>query len=213
MSNYSIDANAARAADQINSRINETGKYTGVFTRAEEIKSKKGTVGVEFSFKADGGQTADYLTAWTKNTDGKELYGFKQLMAIMACCKVRNITATPGQVEKYDRDVGAVAKMDATVFPELTGKRIGLLLQVEEYAKTDGSIGEKMAIAGAFEADTEFTASEIMDKAKTPEKLAHMVAALKDRRLSFSTSTAPANNTSPSQSGGFAPDLDDDVPF
>jgi hypothetical protein len=213
MSNYTIDANAARAADQINSRISETGKYVGVLTRAEEVKSKKGTIGVEFSFKADDGQTADYLTTWTRNTDGKVLYGFKQLMAVMACCKVRNITATPGQVEKYDRDAGAVAKMPATIYPELTGKRIGLLLQVEEYARNDGSIGEKMAIAGAFEADTEFTPSEIMDKATKPEKLARMVSALKDRRLSSSTSAAPAGNYSaPAQSGGFAPDMED-CPF
>jgi hypothetical protein len=210
MSNYTIDANAARAADQMNSRITETGKYIGIFTRAEEIKSKKGTIGVEFSFKADDGQTADYLTAWTKNTDGKELYGLKQLNAIMACCKVRTITATPGQVEKYDNSVGTVAKMAATVFPELIGKRIGLLLQVEEYEKKDGSIGEKMGLAGAFEADTEFTASEIMDKAVKPEKLARHVATLKDRRLPASTS---GGHAAPSQAGGFGDDLESDIPF
>ena len=210
MSNYSIDANAARAADQINSRINETGKYIGVLTRAEEIKSTKGTVGVEFSFKADSGQTADFLSCWTRNTDGKELYGFKQLMAIMACCKVRGITAAQGQVEKYDKASGGMAKMQATIYPELTGKRIGLLLQVEEYAKSDGSVGEKMAIAGAFEADTEFTASEIIDKATKPEKLSRMVAALRDRRL---PNGSPMTTPIASAQSGTSADTNDDIPF
>ncbi len=212
MSNYTIDANAARAADQLNSRINETGKYIGVITRAEEVTSKQGTKGVEISFRSDDGQTADYLTMWTSSASNPQLYGFKQLMAIMACCKVRTITATPGQVEKYDRDSGSMAKMAATIYPELTGKRIGLLLQVEEYQKRDGSIGEKMGLAGAFEADTKYTASEIMDKAIKPEKLARMVASLKDRRLSASTTThaAPA---SAAPHGGFASDLDEDIPF
>ena len=210
MSNYSIDANAARAADQINCRISDTGKYIGTLTRAEEIKSTKGTVGIEFSFKADDGKTADFLSCWTRNAEGKELYGFKQLMAIMACCKVRGITASPGQVEKYDRDSGGMAKMTATIYPELTGKRIGLLLQVEEYAKKDGSVGEKMSIAGAFEADTEFTASEIIDKALKPEKLSRMVAALHDRKLPTS---APISTQNPASQTGTLAAMDDDIPF
>lgn len=212
MSNYQIDTESARAVDQMGNRIKETGKYIGVLTRAEEVKSRNGTLGVEFSYKTDDGMTADYLTLWTKNKDGKELFGLKQLMAIMTCCRVRAITTVRGTVEKYNTAIGLVGVMDAEVFPELTGKRVGLLLQREEYEKADGSIGSKMSIMAPFEADTELTASEVLDKATTPEKLQVMVAGLRDKPLIASGGGATAAQHGTASAAGFADD-GDDIPF
>jgi len=213
MTDYTLNADAARAADQMNSRIVETGKYIGTLTRAEKITSKKGTVGVEFSFKADDGQSADYLSIWTKNADGKELFGLKQLQAIMVCCKQRSLTAIKGKVEKYD---GATAKMgtfDAEIFPELTGQRIGLLLQAEEYLKQDQTVGSKMAIHAAFGADTEYTASEILDRAVKPEKLEKMVALLRDRKLPAGAQAAAPTSYAAHSETNPPPMMEDDIPF
>ena len=98
--------------------------------------------------------------------------------------------------------------MAATIFPELTDKRVGLLLQREEYIKSDGSTGAKVNIFGVFDPDTELTASEILAKKTQPEVLARMMAALKDKPL------AGAKPQTATQPAGGSADLDDDsIPF
>lgn len=203
---YTLDTNAAKQADNINSRIDATGKYIGTFTRAEPVTSKKGSKGVDFSFKADTGATADYLTIWTHNGAGEALHGYKVLMAIMTCMRVKSLAATQGEVEKYDQDAKARVKVSVPLFKELMDKPIGLLLQMEEYAKTAGGTAWKPSIFGAFDKD-EFTASEILSKAVKPETLGRMVQSLKDRPLKAGNTpaTAPA--------GGSFSDFADDIPF
>lgn len=208
---YALDTNAAKAADAINARVEKSGKYLGVFTRAEPVTSKKGTKGVDFSFKADTGESADYLTVWTHNGEGKQLQGFNILMAIMTCLQVRNIAEEVGTVEKYDQEQKKRIKVDVPLFKELMNKPIGLLLQMEEYAKTAGGTAWKPAFFGVFNKD-EFTASEILNKAKTPETLAKMVLALHDRPLKGGApATAPV--AAPHDVGGSFDDFIDDVPF
>lgn len=204
---YDLDTTAAKAADQINQRIDETGKYVGTFIRAEEVTSSRGTKGVEFTFKADDGRTADYLTIWTINDQGKQLHGYKQLMALMTCLKVKKITPKTATIEKYDSASRSKQQVQANVFPELMNKPIGLLLQREEYEKSAGGIGTKMALFAPFEAGTEFTASEILDKAIKPELLAKMVAGLRDRPLRNGQAVASA--AAPDAGSEF----NDDVPF
>lgn len=205
---YNLDPKAASAADNTVSRIDVSGKYIGILTRAEAVVSRQQTEGIEFSFKTDDGQTADFLTLWTYNVKGEALPSLKALNAIMTICRVKTITPTAGQVEKWDSASHSRVKANATVFPELTGKRVGLLLQREEYAKTDGSIGSKMNIFGVFDADSELTASEILAKKTQPEVLARMVASLKDKPLNGSRPAA-----APASTGGDAGGFDDDIPF
>lgn len=195
---YQLDTSAAKQADNINARIEQTGKYLGVFIRAEPITSKKGSKGVDFSFKATTGESADYLTIWTHNGDGKQLQGFNVLMAIMTCLRVKTLTAEQGEIEKYDNDQKKRVKVTVPLFKELMGKPVGLLLQMEEYAKNAGGTAWKPSIFAAFDKD-EFTASEILSQAKTQETLAKMVVTLKDRPLkgapvSQADSHAPSGN-------------------
>lgn len=201
--NYTLNTEAAKSADVMNSRLDETGKYTGVFTRAEAVTSKNNATGIDLSFKADDGRTADYLSVWTHGKDGKEIYGFKQLMAIMTCLRLRQLSKTDGVVEKYNKEIGGMAKFDAEIFPDLMNKKIGLLLQRESYAKNDGSEGHKLNIAGVFDAETEFTASEILNKQTKPELLEKMVCALKDK-----LGKQPSMPVS-----SFDSSTDDDLPF
>lgn len=207
---YTIDTKAAKEADTIYARIERSGKYVGILTRAESVTSRQETEGVEFSFRADDGSTADFLTLWTYNADGKALSGLKALNAMMTVCQTRGLTPTDGTVEKWDASTGQRGKMPATIFPELTGKRIGLLLQREEYEKRNGDVGSKMNIVGCFDPESELTASELLARKTQPETLARMVAALRDKTLK---GRSASNAQRPLEPAGGSDDIDDDIPF
>lgn len=207
---YNLNVNDAKAADQIGRRITETGKYQGTITRAEAVKSKQGTDGVEFTFVADDGREAEYLTLWTMRANGEHLSDFKKLMAIMACCQVKTLTPKPLMVKKYDREAGAKVDCQITGFPELTGKAVGLLLQKELYTKDDGSDGSSVRIYAAFQYGTELTATEILERKTTPAALGKLVEGLHDkdnRKKGGAAAALPAY-----EPAGGAP-FDDDVPF
>jgi hypothetical protein len=204
---YTLDTKAASAADNIVSRIDQTGKYVGTLTRVEIVTSKNETEGVEFSFKSDDGATADFLSLWTYNAKGEALPSLKTLNAMMTVCKAKTLTPTAGQVEKWDSGSGQRGKFPATIFPELTNKRIGLLLQREEYEKRDGSIGAKVNIVGCFDPDTELTASEILARKTEPETLSRMVTALRDKPMKGKQEKREVMAPSGMD------DMDDDIPF
>lgn len=204
---YSLNTDAARQGDQISSRISETGAYVGRFTRAEAVSSDKGTKGVEMSFEANDKASADFLTLWLVNGEGKEIWGHKQLMALMTCLRVKTINEQDALIEKFVN--GQKQKVKAIVYPELMDKPIGVLLQREEYQKRDGSIGHKFNLFGFFDPQTNLTASEILDKTTKPEKLERMKAALKDKPMQ---KRVAANE--PAMSGPAPAGYDDeDLPF
>jgi hypothetical protein len=210
MNNYTLDAESAKLADNINARIETSGKYQGIITRAEQTTSTKGTSGVDFSFKSDSGESADYLTIWTHNKDGKQLMGFNTLMALMTCLRVRELNAENGEVEKYDSEQKKRVKVTVPLFKDLMNKPICLLLQMEEYPKTQGGTGWKPTIFGVFDKD-EFTASEILSKVTKAEKLQKMVLSLKDRPLKGAA--VQSSGAAPSDASGSLADFDDDIPF
>lgn len=203
---YQLNPENAKQADTAGGRIDTTGKYIGQFTLAENVTSTKGTKGIEFSFRSEDGQTADYLTIWTINSNNEELFGKKILDAIMTCLRIKEIKPKRMTAEKYDRNVRQRVSVEVDAFPDLMGKDIGLLLQREPYEASDGSIKHKMVIALPFEASTGFTASEILNKAKTPEVLNRRLLALKDRPMQ-----ARKNNDSQAESA--SDDFNDDIPF
>jgi len=206
MSEYNLDTDAAKQADSTGARISESGKYVGVFTTAKKVLSKQGTQGIEFTFKAVNGQTADYLSVWTVNRDGDQIFGYKQLMAIMTCLKVRGIDSKDVTVEEYDRNTNSMQPVRIEAFPDLQDKPIGVLLQMEEYEKKDGSVGEKATFAGFFDARTEQVATEILEK-KEPEILAKLVTQLVPVKKLKGHRAAP-------QAGGNLPDdFGSDIPF
>jgi len=168
--NYTLNTEAAKQADNINSRIDSKGKYLGTFARAEAITSAKGSSGVDFSFKSDTGATADYLTIWTHNGEGKELYGFKLLMAIMTCLRVKQISEKDGEVEKYDPTMKQRVKVMAPLFPDLMNKPVGLLLAMEEYQKKDGYISCNPTIVASYDKDG-IMASKFLSNVTKPETL------------------------------------------
>lgn len=206
--NYSLDQNAAADADKLYSRIDSKGAYLGTIVTAEAVKSKKGSIGIDISFKADSGETANYLTLWTHNAQNEQLHGFKVLMAIMTCLRLRNISKQSQMIEKYDFDTRQKERVAADVYLDLMDKPIGLLISMEEYQKNDGGYAWKPVIKAAFDKN-QFTASEVLSKAKAPEQLEKMLQALKDKPLQKGGS-APSSQ---GHAGTTVADLNDDCPF
>lgn len=208
---YQLDTKAAQKADQTGNRITEIGKYVGTFTQVEDITAGTGTKGLALRFDSNG-QGAN-LSLYTKKADGETIMGFQVLMAIMTCLQLRSIEPKDGTVKYWDRQTNSEETRAAKVFPDLCAKPIGLLLETEGYFKNDGSTGTKMVIAGVFQAKTELTATEILERKTTPAMLEKMVARLHHRPAKAARRTAtPGAASSGHASGGFD-DMDDDIPF
>lgn len=190
---YALDTNAARHADTAGATIKELGKYVGEFIQAQDIKTKKGGRGVSFIFKSQSGQKAN-LAIYTTGANGDRYQGYDALMAIMTCMQLRGIKPAPGKVTRYDFDTKKEVVEDGTVFPDLH-KPIGVLLETEDYEKSDGSLGTRMVLKNVFQASTELTASEILDKKTQPVLLPKMVEGLRHRPLKGSRPAASAPST------------------
>lgn len=203
MSTYTLNAELAKKSEGA-SYISRTGKYIGRFIKAEDTVSKKGTRGIDFTFESNNKEKANYLTIWTFDKDGKQLYGLNIINAIMMCLKVKEMNAIDFMVKE-----GQNEKL-AKCFVELQNKPIGLLLAKEGYVKNDGTPGSKMVIEGVFEAETELTASEILERKTIPTRLAEMVARLKDRPLQTQT---PRSFGGSNQNPTSIEDIDDAIPF
>lgn len=205
---YALDANEARKADSTGSMIKEIGKYVGKFTQAEDVKASTGTKGIALSFESDAGQKAR-VSLYTQKSNGERIMGFQAVMAIMTCLSLRNIAPKPGTIKFWDNDAKAEKTKEGEVFPDLCGKPIGLLLETEDYERQDGSLGTRMVLKGVFQAGTELTASEILDKKTKPEQLARMVVGLRHRPLKGHK--APVAAAHHDDFG--APAGEDDIPF
>lgn len=169
----------AAQADRVSSQITETGKYIGVITRAEKLLSKNNVQGLGLSFKADDGSTADYLDLYTINAKGEVLPSMKTAQAILGCLKIKQATDGKIQCEKWSSQERKRETVSVNGYPELMGKRIGLLLQKELSTNTtNGNDVERLQIFGVFQADTELTVSEILARKTTPETLPKMLQAL-----------------------------------
>lgn len=221
---YTIDATAAREAENFSNFLSETGKYKGKFIRAEKlVSSNKGTHGIGFTFESDSKQTTRF-DIWTMNAQGEHLMGFKTLSAIMACLKLKTLTVGTGPVERYDYDSKQRYTVQAEIFPDLLNKPIGLVLANTEYEKMrenkkTGETGWRLELVAPFEAATEFTAAEIMDRATQPKKLAAIVSMLADRPLKNKPAPLQASHSyeaappagHPANGGFDSPD--EDIPF
>lgn len=205
MKTYDLNPNAAREVGT-SARITDKGAYVGKFTRAQAVAAKSGAEGIEFTFETDAGQRAEYLSIWTHNKEGKELYGRKVLDAIMTCMKVRQIAAEPTPWKGRDGATETIPQ-----FRALLG-RIGLFLVVEEYEKQDGSVVAKMALAIPFEADTKRTASEVLDKG-TAQAFDGILASLRDKPAQRKTNQRREHAAQHPSTGAGFDDMDDDIPF
>lgn len=208
-----LNPNSAKQADVISQAIKESGKYIGTITRAEKLVSKKGTPGLGLSFKTDAGESADYLDLYIGETDGKPWGSTNTVNAILCCIGLREATDGKVKIDRYNKESKTREQVVVDGYPEIQGKRIGLLLQ-KELTEYEGKQQEKLLIYGVFAAETEMTSSEILARATKPEKLEKMVQSLMARPVKDSrthAASAPSQNE-PTNGGGFA-DFDAGLPF
>lgn len=208
---YQLDVNQARKADATSSMINEIGKYAGAIEAAYKVTAKTGTKGVGFVFKADSGEKANF-TLYTHKSNGEQIMGYESLMALMTVTKVRDIKPVAGVMKQWDSEQRKEVNAPVEIFPELSGKRLTILFQTEEYAATDGSVKRKAAPRYFLDA-AGFSATEILDKNTEAKHGDQMLKSLRHRPIKGSSSAT----TSPQQSAGGGSgfdDMDDDlIPF
>lgn len=206
---YTLDATSARNAESIGKFIRDTGKYKGVFTRAELlISTEKGSRGIEFDFVSDGKECT--LQLWTHSGTGEPYSAINMVNAIMTCLALRGIQPKKMVVEKYDYDSKQRHKVEVTAFPDLMNKPIGLLLQ-KELSIYNNKERSKMLIFAAFNAESEKTSTEILDKIAQPSALAKLVLLLADKDNRKSGQAIQSQQQSKTTNAYAA--LDDDLPF
>jgi len=208
---YALDTTAARKADSLGGSIKEIGKYVGIFTQAEDIVSDSGTKGIALSFDANGQKTR--ISLYTIMSDGKKIMGYDMVMAIMTCLRVKNMNPVPGRVKSWSYETNSEVEKQGNVFPELCNKQIGLLLETEDYLSKKQEVKTRMVLKGVFEASTELTASEILDKKTLPEQLPKMVALLRHRPLKGTKVPAKSYATTDNEPPSNFDDMGDDIPF
>jgi len=162
----------ARKADRFSSFIQTAGKYVGTITRAEKLLSRNKSQGVGLSFKADDGSTAAFLDLYTHNEKGDVLMGFATVQALMCCLKLREAKEGPVTFEAWNRE-----KKTTTGYPEIQGKRIGLVFRKElQTDQRDGvSDQERLIIVGVFQPDTGLMATEMLERKTSGELLQKLV--------------------------------------
>jgi len=211
--NLTLDANLAKQSDSHGGAIKESGAYIGTITRAQALNPQSGSKGVGFSIKTEDGLTANYLDIYTHKENGEALRGLKTVMAILACTKTRQANVGQISFDKYDKEKKLDVRVNVQGYPDLMGKRIGLLLK-QELSTYEGKEQSRLVVYGVYEADTGFTASEILDKATAPEKMHKMLDALMKNPVGDKREKQQSNDyyQAPSSSSAFNP-LDDEIPF
>lgn len=201
---------AREGSGRTGGRITETGGYVGEIEHVREIGKPGGAKGVEVAFTADDGQTAR-INLYVENAQGEALAGLKKLYALMTCAKVKELKPMPGRVKVWDFDSSSMVEVDATIFPAIAKKRIGLILQ-KQHEVYEGKPKWKMELFASFTADTNQTAVEVLDNRGEAVQVEKMLSTVKDW-FKDGASAASASNNAPS---GDNPPIDaysDDVPF
>jgi hypothetical protein len=166
-----LNANDARQGDTVSNVIRESGEYVATITRAEKLFSRNEVEGVGLSIRTDDGATANYLDLYTIKPDGTKLRGYHLVQALLCCTKVKNADEGAIKFEKWDSNERRIMEAQATGYPALMGKRIGVFLQQElQTHSTTGENVERLNLIGVFEAATGLTATEILDGKTKPER-------------------------------------------
>lgn len=196
---YSVNVDQARASEQIGTRITEPGKYVGIITQAVAVSGQSPSLsqGIAFTFRSDGGQTAEFRI-WDIGKDGKEnSRGANVINALMLCTKTKELTPQQGEAEVWDN--GVRGKKTTTVFPQIHGKRVGALMNKIVQMRNGKEVFD-MDLMIPFDAETGRTPSEIADKKPTGSELARFEAMCKtvdSRNKSGASNSRPADGPAP----------------
>lgn len=215
---YTLDTNAAKAADVKSAFIQTAGKYIGKIDHVEYLENPtKGSQNIRIVFRSDAGQDAAFFINMVHHGDQRNDGGHKLLSAILACLRMRSTgNKGNGTVPKWNPDTRLHDMVAATVFPDMAGKRIGLLIQME-IEKNSESGRPRPIIYMPFEADSEKTASEILAQppVANPAVLGKAMAYIADHPLIDRRPKGSYGAAQARAAADLAADnqFDDDIPF
>lgn len=181
----------AAKADDIANRIDTSGAYVGVFTRAEATESQGGTQGIVLELDAGSSGRSEF-TLWTRKEDGSSAFGMAFVQSIMLMLGLRGLSSKSGKVSRWDNDANQRVEVDGEVFPDLCNKPIGVVLQKELTSKKSGGDSYRMNLYGVFHPTTRLTASEIKERKTAPAKLEKLLKSLKDKDSRKAGAAEPA---------------------
>ncbi|MFS1582986.1 MAG: DUF669 domain-containing protein [Candidatus Arsenophonus phytopathogenicus] len=164
---FTYNAESALAAGK-SEFITESGAYIVTIQEAKYVTSSGRAESIEFSVEADDGKKANYLNVYCKKKDGSpNQYGINMIHAIMGCADVGQLTTK-------------MINVHTLIAPELTNKRIGLVLQKTLKTKTNGQDTYSFDILLPFVAQTHQTLEEKL-KGFPPEIIDKKFARLQDK--------------------------------
>ncbi|PAV06819.1 DUF669 domain-containing protein [Arsenophonus sp. ENCA] len=144
---FTYNQEAALAAGQ-SAFINESGAYVVTILEAKYMTSNCGAESIEFSVEADDGKKASYLNVYsTKKDKTPNKHGVNMIHAIMGCAGVQQLSTKMINAHTH-------------IAPELTNKRVGLVLQKTLKTKTNGQDTYSFDILLPFIAQTRQTLDE-----------------------------------------------------
>lgn len=176
------DGSAITRSDKNAARVTEGGAYLGEFTRAEHFVTDGGAVGIELEFEtSDGGRVTTKV--YTFGKAGQKTFGYDQIQGLKLLLGVKTLKPVAGKVHQWVDGASGnreLAEVDGMVFPDLCGKKIGIIFE-KELTGTKGDSGDRFRfnLYGAFDVTTKLTASEIKDRKVKPEKVEKMLRGLK----------------------------------
>lgn len=138
---------AALAAGQ-SAFIKESGAYVVTILEAKYMTSNGGAESIEFSVETDDGKKVNYLNVYcTKKDKTPNKHGVNMINAIMGCAGVQQLTTKMINAHTH-------------IAPELTNKRVGLVLQKTLKTKTNERDTYSFDILLPFIAQTRQTLDE-----------------------------------------------------
>lgn len=215
-----VKENVAKAYSKPMSRnITESGKYNVVIDCAIWTDFS-GWKGLELHLIDENEQKARLQLTYESN-QGERFFGADQLDAIMVCSKVKNLTSEPDSYVMWSRAEQSFTEQDVNAAPELKGKHLTLLLQkqLDAYSGQNGvKEQEGLRIYGVYQAETELSASEILERVTIADDIKEAEANLEKSPLFITkrhkTLMAGANTGGGSYANNKpAEDLDDLLPF
>lgn len=195
---YDYDEEAASHAEDFANRIDDKGAFVGIFTNVWPLTTKikddgtGGTEGVHFEFETIANETAsfDLYTKGPKGTKRKDgttrtetekFPGYNQLMAMQFLMGLKGLKTKKGKIEVYDDEAKKRVEVDGDTFPDLIGRKIGIIFQKELYNKNTGAEASRINFLASFHPETRLTSSEIKANEKHPKKYEKIMKGLKTK--------------------------------
>lgn len=216
-----LNAAEAKAYDNRGGFINEAGKYVGKFESViwhESDNGKGKSENIILNFISESKEKARFyvnLSYWGGTPNER---GSQSIQAILACLRLRDSgDTTPTILKEWSKDAQGEIDVQRQVFLNMSNKPIGIVVQM---VHDDGQEKPSANLYSVFEPSSEMVASEILDQAIQPVKLAKVMEYIANKPLVDKRKNHNKNQLPPAAPRRMAPpskpdvdDLDDSIPF